>query len=93
MTVMDSISPQTTLVELDVRVAAMARSQATAEGFSDLSEYVHQVILDRQRQRALEPLETMLLEGIESPDVVADDRFWSELNDEVAAAIRQANSP
>lgn len=85
---MDSIAPQPTLIQLDASIAAIASSQAKAEGFSDLSEYVRRVILDQLRQKALAPLEAELLMGVDSTDLIADDHFWSELNENIDAALR-----
>ena len=77
---MATTSSQPLTVSLSGSVAEFVRAQVAAEGFLDASDYVNRLVSERQRQRALAPLESLLIEGLNSPDVeAAVARFESDI--------------
>jgi hypothetical protein len=53
--------------------------RAIKNGFATAGDYVQSLLADlRAREEARKALEAKLLEGVRSPKVVADEKFWQE---------------
>lgn len=71
---------------------AFVEEQMAAEGYRNVSRFLQSLIRERQRRKAKEDLEAMLLEGARSPlQIMGDDdldemeeRLWKEINEEPA---------
>ena len=60
----------------------------TKSGYSTPSEYVRELIRGDQKRRAMEKLDTLLLEGFNSGDSVpVDATFWRYLKREALARL------
>jgi hypothetical protein len=79
-------------VSLSGAVAEFVRAQVMAEGCSDATEYIERLVYDRQRQQTLAPLESQLLEGLNSSDIEATDQFWADIEREAAQKISRGDS-
>lgn len=70
---------QTMQITLSDGLQVFLETQAAKKGFSSPSDYVQSLLADLQN-RVIEKkaLEALLLEGLDSPSVVADAAFWAE---------------
>lgn len=66
-------------ITIDETLQDFLEEQAAKKGFATPVAYVEALLADLQ-QRTLEKkeLEAMLLEGVRSPHVIADEAFWAE---------------
>jgi len=59
-----------------------------AEGrYSSAGDYVRELIRADERRSADEALETALLEGLNTPERILDDREWSAVRQEASARL------
>lgn len=75
----ENVMTTTLSISLPARAKAFVEQQAVKAGYATASEYVRAMILDLQRRRAKDDLDTKLLEGLRSPTVRATDELWAEL--------------
>jgi antitoxin ParD1/3/4 len=60
----------------------------TKKGYSTPSEYVRELIREDQKRRAMERLDSLLLEGLNSGDPLpVDSEFWTSLRREALAKL------
>ncbi len=77
---------QTMNISLPDRLKEFVDGQVQAGRYSSVSEYVRDLIRDDEKRKALEKLETMLMEGLQSGEPTEMTRQdWSDIRREAAA--------
>lgn len=63
--------------------------QVKTKGYGNTSEYLRTLVRDAQAAEAVNRLEALLLEGLQSDgdDVEADAQFWTDLKAEAASLL------
>jgi len=64
-------------------------SQLAAKGFGNVSEYFRSLVREAQAKEEEARLEALLLEGLASARLPADDAFWTRLDSKAEAILRQ----
>jgi len=75
--------------ELKEYVEAQSRRERSTP-----SEYVQDLILEDQRRRAKDELDSLLLAGLDSGDPIpADSQFWADLRRDALATLEARRKP
>ena len=70
---------QTIQITVSESLGDFLQVQASKKGFPNPSEYVQSLLADwYQQAEEKKELEQLLLEGVRSPTVIADEAFWAE---------------
>jgi antitoxin ParD1/3/4 len=73
-------------ISLPENMKAFVDQQVETGGYGSASEYMRELVRRDQKDKAQAPLETLLLEGLDSgPPAPATQEFWAELRRELAA--------
>jgi Arc/MetJ-type ribon-helix-helix transcriptional regulator len=71
---------ETMQVPLTDSLRGFVENQAAKRGFSSPADFVQSVLLGLEKHaKAKKDLEDKLLEGVRSPMIEADEKFWREL--------------
>lgn len=80
-------------ISLPDTMRTFVEQELSSGGYITASEYFRELVRERQRHRAQEQLESLLLEGIESgPGIEATPEYWANLKAEFLAK-REAGKP
>jgi hypothetical protein len=71
-------------IDIPEPLAQFAGLQAVREGYGTISDYLASLLMDKQRRQ----LNTKLLRGLESPDVVVGDELVKQLAEKLSAKSR-----
>ena len=81
---------ETIQIALPERMREFVEAEVAEGGYGSPTEYFLGLVRERQKQKAQEKLEALLLEGLDSgPSVEVTPEWWQELRREVAERTRQ----
>jgi len=66
-------------------------AQIATGRYSSASEYVHELIREDEKRKAEEPLEALLLEGLEGEESELTNADWKVIRKEALAQIQSRN--
>ena len=77
-------------ISLPVSLKHYVERQVEAGGYSTPSEYLRVLLREDLKRQTDERIKALVLEGLRSEAIVADEKYWKRARRELAARLKQA---